>query len=131
MLTSTRGHPAISARNAMHAKKLVIMSAAKDLPCRLTAYVNEMRRSFDYGYAFAQDDKIFAIFLRRERIYPFHGMHKCIPYKNSLGEKPPREIVYSLLITFFCQDFLPHLGQVIFLVYPIWGAMNTLLKVGT
>ena len=42
---------------------------------------------------------------------------------------PP--VFYSFVMTFFCQDFLLQLGQVIFLVSPICGAINTLLKDGT
>ena len=34
-------------------------------------------------------------------------------------------------MTFFCQDFLPHLGHFILLVLPMWGAKFTALKVGT
>ena len=34
---------------------------------------------------------------------------------------------YSLLITFFCQDFSLHSGQRMYLVLFTWGAHSTLL----
>ena len=54
-----------------------------------------------------------------------------VPVSRFIGFPPGRAAVYSLLSTFFCQDFLPHAGHFMYLVLPMCIAMNTLFSVGT